>query len=213
MHHAYRVADLRQAGAAHGLSVRDDRPNVGSMRLRSIDTVHGVDWSLTISALGAVASAVAAYFAYVQVRGRIRRKHPIPPTVQARQVYDAFISYAQVDKVEATRIAEGLQNRGLRVFLAEWIDVGLIEYLEKERALEGTINGILLFSKATMSQPAVADDYAALLQRVHSNGRRFIPVLVEEVDLPPFARIRKPVDLVHSPDPSGALDQLAAAVR
>lgn len=70
-----------------------------------------------------------------------------------------------------------------------------MEILEKERALLGSANGVLIFSRATTGDPRIMDEYAALLQRVHSGARRFVPVLAEPVELPPFARIRVPLDL------------------
>jgi hypothetical protein len=99
------------------------------------------------------------------------------------------------------------------VFLQKWVRVAQVEYLEKDAALRTAANGILLFSDATMRDPAIRDDYAAVLQRVHHGGRLFIPVLVEETDLPPYARIRKPLDLVRPGDRAAQLDELAALIR
>jgi hypothetical protein len=110
-------------------------------------------------------------------------------------VYDVFISHAAPDLPQAQKLAGRLVAAGLRVFLLEWVEPGVVGYLEKEVALLAAANGILVFSHATMADPAIRDDYAALLWRVHNGGRRFIPVLVDDVPLPPFAAIRKPVDL------------------
>jgi hypothetical protein len=177
---------------------------------------------LTVAIVGLVVSVLAAYFGYVQVREKFgRRRRSVPgaggpaglagpalaaPALAGRGLagagsgpqgsgYDAFVSYAQADGDRAERLAGALVRAGLRVFLARWIEVGLVEYLEKERGMLGSANGILLFSQASMRQPAIRDDYAALLMRAHSGGRRFIPVLIEDVSLPPFAAIRKPLDL------------------
>lgn len=51
-----------------------------------------------------------------------------------------------------------------------------------------------------------------MLHRVHTGGRRFVPVLVEDVGLPPFAAIRKPLDL-RGASRSGYQRQLASLVR
>ncbi|WP_328469288.1 toll/interleukin-1 receptor domain-containing protein [Streptomyces sp. NBC_00448] len=162
-------------------------------------------WANLLVAVAAMATGVVAtYFTYVTLRGQIRRRHdpPAPPAVDASappselgSSYDVFISYAEADEPHAVRLAEQLRLRGLRIFLAKWIGPGLVEILEKERALLGSANGVLIFSRATTSDPRIMDEYAALLQRVHSGGRRFIPVLAEPVELPPFARIRVPLDL------------------
>jgi hypothetical protein len=155
----------------------------------------------TVAVVSTVAGVAGAYFAYVAVRGQLRRprgrsRTPPPPSgPEPAGPYDVFISYADADAPLAERLAARLRDEGLRVFLAQWIEVGLIEYLEKERALLGSANGVLMFSEATMNDPKIRDEYAALLQRVHSGGQRFIPVLVTDVDLPPFAGIRRPLDL------------------
>ncbi len=173
-----------------------------------------MDWNLAIAAISMVAGVAAAYFAYVAVRGHVRRR---PKTTPIRREpggpYDVFISYADADVGKAEWLADGLRTRGLRVFLAKWVGVGLVEYAEKERALADSANGVLLFSSTTMSRPDIRDEYAALLQHVHSGARRFVPVLVEKTDLPPFARIRKPLDLADNNNSQAALDELARAIK
>jgi hypothetical protein len=147
---------------------------------------------LVVSVACLVVGIAALYLGFVQVPGILRRCRPVPPPTQA--TYDVFISYAETDRAHAERLAAGLRGSGIRPFLAAWVGPGLVEQLEKERALAAAADAILLFSRATMREPAIRDEYAAMLRRVHSGGRRFIPVLVEEVELPPFAAIRKPLD-------------------
>lgn len=168
-----------------------------------------------VAALSMIAGIAAAWFGYAAVRGRALRgsKKVISAGRQDSGPYDAFISYAEADEDRAEWLADGLRARGLRVWLAKWTGVGLIEYAEKEAALSASTNGVLLFSRTTMTAPDIQADYAAVLQRVHTTGRRFVPVLVEPVDLPPFARIRRPLDLSNGADPDAALDILAAALR
>jgi len=168
---------------------------------------------LFVATIGSFAGIVSAWFGYVAVRGKIRHTRdgaagPAPASGR----YDAFLSYATKDEEKAEWLARSLQARGRRVFLAKWIDIGLVEYAEKERALDEATNGILLFSHATMAQPEIRDDYAAILQRVHSGGRRFIPVLIDPVDLPPYARVRRPLDLTDPRNGDANLDSLARAI-
>lgn len=166
-----------------------------------------------IATVSMVAGIAAAYFAYVAVRGRVlRQSTTTSAALQLGDRYDAFISYADADEEKAEWVARGLRDRGLRVFLAKWIGVGLVEYAEKERALTESANGILLFSAATMSRPEIRDEYAALLRQVHLSARRFVPVLVEQVNLPPFAAIRKPLNLIDPRNSQEALDELARAI-
>lgn len=110
-------------------------------------------------------------------------------------LYDVFISHAPGDLPHAQLLATALVEADLRVFLLEWAAPGVVECAEKEAALQASANGVLIFSRATMTDPALIDDYAAILRRVHTGGRRFVPVLIDDALLPPFAAIRKPVDL------------------
>lgn len=73
-------------------------------------------------------------------------------------------------------------------------------------------NGVLILSRATMYDQAIRDEYAVMLHRVRTGGRRFVPVLVEDVELPPFAAIRKPLDLSGA-SRSGYQRQLTSLVR
>ncbi|NGM12398.1 toll/interleukin-1 receptor domain-containing protein [Verrucosispora sioxanthis] len=170
---------------------------------------------LIVAIISAIAGIAAAWFGYLAVRDKLRHRHTAPAAVQppTNQPYDAFISYAAADEDLAEQIAHHLQTRNLRVFLAKWIDLGLVKHLEKECALNGTRTGILLFSAATMTQPEIRDDYAAILQRAHNGGRRFIPVLVEQVDLPPYAKIRQPLDLTDKRNRDTNLDTLARTIQ
>ncbi|MEU9792529.1 toll/interleukin-1 receptor domain-containing protein [Streptomyces sparsogenes] len=170
------------------------------------------EWGLVMGAVGTVAAVVSTV---VEVRGRMVRRRtpaPVPPVVDPGGSYDVFISYTEADGGAAETLASRLRAEGLRVFLAEWIGPGLVESLEKEAALRTSANGLLVFSGTTMNDPAIRDEYAALLQRVHSGGRRFVPVLVEDVELPPFARIRRPVDL-RDPGSARYEESLATLVR
>jgi hypothetical protein len=194
-----------------------------------------MDVATVASVVGAVAAVVVIPPAYIAIRkknsnpeqprsdpgqarsdsGQARSVPPSPAGALAGGPYDAFISYAPQDSARATELAEQLKARTVRVFLAEWIGEGLIETLEKEKALLGSANGILVFSRATMANPATQADYAALLNRVNESGGRFVPILLEQVTLPPFAAIRKPADLTDpaSPGYGARLDRLAEAVR
>lgn len=185
---------------------------------------------MDIATIAGVVSAVAALVVIPPAYIAIRRKgvdrtgpepvRPVagPPGQPARPEggpYDAFLSYAPEDSARGTELGRQLAARGRVVFHVELIDYGLVEWLEKEKALLGSANGILVFSAATMASPAVQADYAALLNQVSENGGRFVPVLLEKVKLPPFAATRKLVDLTDpaSPGYSARLDRLAEAIR
>ncbi|WP_063823071.1 hypothetical protein [Streptomyces avermitilis] len=83
----------------------------------------------------------------------------------------------------------------MSVFLVRWVEPGLVPLLETERALVGATLGVLLFGPGTMADSRIREEYAVLLQRVHGGGFRFVPARAGSVELPPFADIRRPVDL------------------
>lgn len=171
-------------------------------------------WELAIAIISAVAAVIATA---LEVRERLSRRRtptpsPAPPSPEPDGRYDVFVSYTEADSESAELLASRLRAEGLRVFLAAWIGPGLVESLEKEGALLASANGVLLFSGATMNDSAIRDEYAALLQRAHCGGQRFIPVLVEDVELPPFARIRRPLDL-RGPGTPEFDERLATLVR
>ncbi|WP_327010942.1 TIR domain-containing protein [Dactylosporangium sp. NBC_01737] len=125
-----------------------------------------------------------------------------------------FISHAAADATPAARLATRLAAAGVAVFLLEWVEPGLVTVLEQEHALTTATHGLLLISRATMADPAVREEYAALVGHARTGaGRRFVPVLVGDItdaDLPRFAAIRQPVDL-RTPDAYD--DRVAALLR
>lgn len=128
---------------------------------------------------------------------------------------DAVICFAEQDVAAAERLALRLLRKGVTIWIEPWVDPGLVVLLEKERAIGAAANGILLFSRAAVAQSRVMDDYAALLTRVHEpDGRRFVPVLIEDVKLPRFAANRRALDLTgdHADDES-QIDLLVHAIR
>jgi DNA-binding SARP family transcriptional activator len=120
---------------------------------------------------------------------------PGGPASARRGDYDVVVYYADTDIDAAGMLERHLSDAGARPFLVRWVEPGLVRYLESERALAGASVGVLLFSKATMAVPRIADEYAALLDRVYEGGFRFIPARVQDVTLPRFAAIRAPLDL------------------
>lgn len=178
----------------------------------------GLVWiSAIVGMIGAIAAIASVPPAYIAIRGKRGKAAPVPrpPDAPRAGSYDVFISYAETDAAKATELAEQLRAEGVTVFLAAWLAEGLIVTLEKEEAVLGSANGVLVFSRATMANSAIREEYAVLLERVHQGPGRFIPVLIEDVELPPFARIRKPSDLTNSnaADYADRIARLARAVR
>jgi hypothetical protein len=168
-----------------------------------------------VEVIGAAAGVAGAYFAYLAVDHRFRKARPssAAPRIPAGQKpYDVFVSYATADSGWAEWLAERLSRHGLSVFLAAWIAPGLVVLLEQENALLRSAHGVLVFSKATMAEPAIAEEYAVLLSHARATGGRFIPVVIDDVALPPFAAIRQPVSFQDGGS-HACEDQVAALMR
>lgn len=190
-----------------------------------------MDWvDLVLTVTGTGAGVVGAYFAYIPVREKVRRRWaaspapappapaPDPPAPVPGGAYEVFVSYAREDTPAAEALATRLRREELTVFLALWLEPGVISVLETERAILGSASGLLVCSRTTLNDRAIKEEYAALVQRAHSDGRRFIPVLIENIDrdeLPVFARIREPVRLFcpGAPEYEEGIARLMRALR
>ncbi|MEU1457268.1 toll/interleukin-1 receptor domain-containing protein [Streptomyces avermitilis] len=187
--------------------------------------------NLAIALVGLIATVASTYFAWVPLRNRgglgrragrdpgpgpAPRPTPAPPQAQTQTQgpYDVFVSYADAEAEAAERLADRLREAGASVFLVRWVEPGLIPLLETERALVGATLGVLLFGPGTMADSRIREEYAALLQRVHAGGFRFVPARAGSVELPPFADIRRPVDLREPGTPryDGEVTRLADTV-
>src|SRR5260370_1121123 len=130
--------------------------------------------------------------------------------------YDAFISYAPQDAEQARWLAQRLAGAGLRVASEEVLrSPGAVIVETIERGIRDAAHGILLFSRAAMTDAWVKEAYATLMRRSIEGGQRFIPVLIEDVELPEFAANRYVVDLSHldGPDHDRQVADLVAALR
>ena len=85
---------------------------------------------------------------------------------------------------------------GFEVFFDEWELVGGDRVTGRlEEAIRNSVNGVLVVSPHSLSRPWVREEYEALLrQAVQQPGRRLIPVLYADADLPPFLANRLWVD-------------------
>jgi TIR domain len=113
-------------------------------------------------------------------------------------VYDVFVSYSHEDSGWVTRFVERLEGEGFRVARDEVVlKPGDVLVHAIEQAIRDSARGILVFSPASAASGWVRQEYATLMQRSIEDQRRFIPVLIEDVDLPPFAATRYYADFRH----------------
>jgi hypothetical protein len=132
------------------------------------------------------------------------------------QSFDVFISYGHADASWVHGLAEDLHQAGLDVFLDKWeIGAGDVVVHQLERGLLNSRNGVLVVSPASVERPWVLQEYAVMVDRAVANKQRLIPVLLGDVEVPPFAAIRLWVDFrgVDGSEYERRVQQLAAALR
>ncbi len=101
-------------------------------------------------------------------------------------LWDVFLSHSHRDRTRVVRLAERLRERGLRVWLDDWvIQPGDDIYAAIEDGLEHSRTLLLC-----LSQPAIDSDWVklerntALFRDPMNKERRFIPLLLEACQLP-----------------------------
>ena len=116
--------------------------------------------------------------------------------------YDVFLSHNSEDKPRVRELAERLKAAGLRVWFDEWIiQPGDDIYLAIERGLEASRTLLLCLSQAAMGSDWVKLERSTVLFRDPTNaGRRFIPLLLVDCDLPDTLRRYRYVDYREETD-------------
>lgn len=108
--------------------------------------------------------------------------------------YDVFLVCAKADLGWAAQVAVRLEDEseGFRVALETYLPGDLV-VARLEELIQSPANCVFVFSHAAESDPLKQQTYAALI-RNSEFGRRFIPVLLEDVPLPPLAVGYAPAD-------------------
>src|ERR1043165_8475511 len=100
--------------------------------------------------------------------------------------YDVFLSHNSRDKPRVRTIAERLREAGLNVWFDEWnIPLGAMIALEVDKGLEESRVLVLCISQSALNSGWVALERSTAIHRDPSNeGRRFIPILLEDCVMP-----------------------------
>lgn len=128
-------------------------------------------------------------------------------------LYDIFLSHNHADKPRVRRLAERLRAAGMQVWLDEWvIQAGDIIALKVDEGLEQSRVLLLCISPAALASGWVALERSTAVHRDPTNaGRRFIPLLLNDCDLPDTLRRYKYVDFRQ--ETQTTFDELLAACR
>ena len=128
-------------------------------------------------------------------------------------LYDVFLSHNHKDKPRVRKLAQQLQQAGLRVWFDEWnVQGGDIIALKVDEGLEQSRVLVLCISSNSLSSGWVALERSTAVHRDPSNNeRRFIPILLDECELPDTLRRYKTVDFRQ--DEAAAFAELLAAFK
>ncbi|HLK55897.1 MAG TPA: TIR domain-containing protein, partial [Chthonomonadaceae bacterium] len=104
--------------------------------------------------------------------------------------YDVFLSHSSQDKPAVRELAQRLQADGLRVWLDEWeIQPGDMIGLQIEKGLEQSRTLILVMSQnAFASEWVTLERHTVLFRDPTNKDRRFIPLLLDQTDIPDILR-------------------------
>jgi hypothetical protein len=104
--------------------------------------------------------------------------------------FDVFLSHNHADKPRVRRLAQRLKAAGVRVWLDDWvIQAGDIIALKVDEGLEQSRVLLLCISPAALASGWVALERSTAVHRDPANaGRRFIPLLPGDCDLPDTLR-------------------------
>ncbi len=116
--------------------------------------------------------------------------------------FDVFLSHNAKDKPRVRRLAERLKAAGVRVWLDEWvIQAGDIIALKVDEGLEQSRVLLLCITPAALASGWVALERSTAVHRDPANaGRRFIPLLLGDCDLPSTLRCYKYLDFRQETD-------------
>jgi tetratricopeptide (TPR) repeat protein len=137
----------------------------------------------------------------------------------AEERWDVFVSYGHGDAEWVRVLAANLHRTGLSVFLDEWEMGGGDSIVGRmEEGIRGSASGVLVVSPHSLSRPWVREEYEALLrQAVEIPGRRLIPVLYADAELPLFLANRAWVDFrgtaTTGPAYDASFERLVRALR
>ncbi|MCY7292021.1 MAG: TIR domain-containing protein [Ferruginibacter sp.] len=131
---------------------------------------------------------------------------PKPNDLKDGQKWNVFLSYRSVNRGWVLNLYDVLTELGFKVFLDQYVlkpGDSLVRTLED--GLQESQSGILVWSNAAKDSEWVRNEYDVLLSKSTSNKQfYFIPVKIEKVDLPVFAKTKLFVDFSDYPDgPNG----------
>ena len=113
-----------------------------------------------------------------------------------RPTWDLYITYINADRGRVDDLTTDLRTLGLTVFLDTW-ELGASA--TRSRRLDDNArklhNGLLVLSSNTLLSPWLVDEFAAMMDTALEHGRRLIPVVMGDVEIPERLCARDQVEL------------------
>jgi hypothetical protein len=110
--------------------------------------------------------------------------------------FDAYIASAKSDVERVSIIVQRLRSAGLKVASRDEIFLPGDPVLDRiSSVMSESRTGLIVFSRASAADRWIQEEYKAFIRRSVELGRRFIPILIDDVNLPDFASNREPSDL------------------
>jgi hypothetical protein len=130
----------------------------------------------------------------------------------SKQRPQVFVSYASADSMAAKVIVERLRSRDLNV----WLDADELRpgdhWAESIRtAISASAYFLLLLSKKSVQSSWMIHEVEAALKELQSRDVTFVPVLLEDCDIPPSLAIYQCFDMRSGVEEN--LERLAEALR
>ncbi|MGH4008407.1 MAG: TIR domain-containing protein, partial [Pseudonocardiaceae bacterium] len=128
--------------------------------------------------------------------------------------WDVFVSYAHEDAAWVRVLAENLHRAGREVFFDQWEVVGgdrLSTRLQQGLTASNVV--VLVVSRAAVGKQWWQEEFAAAMAGVVAGVQRLIPVLLDDVPLPPFVASRVWVDFRHLDAPAEYETRFADLLR
>jgi len=112
--------------------------------------------------------------------------------------WDVFVSYAHEDQAWVQGLADNLHRAGRDVFFDRWEVVGGDRLSQRlQQGLESSQVVVLVVSRVAVNKEWWQEEFAAAMAGVVAGVQRLVPVLLDDVPLPPFVASRVYVDFRH----------------
>jgi hypothetical protein len=130
------------------------------------------------------------------------------------QRWDVFVSYAHEDGAWVRVLAENLHRAGRDVFFDQWDVIGGSRLSQRlQQGLASSEAVVLVVSRAAVGRPWWEEEFAAAMAGVVAGVQRLVPVLLDDVPLPPFVAGRVWVDFRHLDAPGQYQARFAELLR